>query len=303
LKLGQKLKTCLIAAPPGTNLEVLLSALAKHEIRVLDRPSAFGEDSFSNFKPSITPDLVIGVLTRARRSDWALFELGVAWGAGSQILIFAPSFILVPQALDRKGVLVIKTQVTNEEAVGFVLDQLTALPEAHQTDAIQRREIPRPLGDRAKRISDGRVKSIIGYNDKELHKVVEEVLRESGVDAIATDAAIQVSPNHIGRADFAVWCDSFGDRVGNPLLIEVTAFTRLRRDALNVAMQLSRQVKAAGARTGLLIFGQSTLDTDSRMPPNVLSISIDELLRRLQVDSFPAIVTEMRNTRARWTAE
>ncbi len=83
--------TCFITAPAGANLEVLTEALRQRDVRVvvpesLEPGAEFGAEIL-NLIAGV--DLVIGVLTRERRSEWVLFELGLAWGRGKRVVLFA----------------------------------------------------------------------------------------------------------------------------------------------------------------------------------------------------------------------
>jgi hypothetical protein len=88
---ASRIKTCFITAPADSNLKVLADALRRRNIRIVvpQQLSAGAElvTEIANVLRDV--DLVIGIITRERRSEWILFELGQAWALGKRILLFA----------------------------------------------------------------------------------------------------------------------------------------------------------------------------------------------------------------------
>ena len=77
-ELSSRIKTCFISATAGTHLEILREVLAAKGVEVLvpEEPGSNWATDFASIVSHV--DLVIGVLTRERRSTWVLFELGQA---------------------------------------------------------------------------------------------------------------------------------------------------------------------------------------------------------------------------------
>jgi hypothetical protein len=289
-----RIRSCYISAPAGSNLKVLRSALDKRQIRVT-APSDFAvgtiwSPEFSH--PLATVDLVIGILTAERRSDWVLFEVGQAFATKRQILLFVPPKGIAYFPLDLKGMLAVRASLTNREAIEFALDQLLAAPEPK---AIAATEVSRGggLGERADQLILEVNQAITGRQGTELERIIERVLRESGVEALSTEFK-----NEPG-ADVAVWSDALQQSVGNPLLIEVKIRLTDRRRAREVASQLAKQALSSGTRWGLLLYGEgpSSSSIQQSMPPNVLAMSIVELIERMRYRPFAEVVTRLRNER------
>ncbi|MBL0931563.1 MAG: hypothetical protein IBJ15_15785 [Alphaproteobacteria bacterium] len=287
---SSRIRSCFITAPAGTNLDVLTDALRRRDIRVVGPEAvslgATWETEISNLLTSA--DLVIGVLTRARRSDWVLFELGQAWGQGKMVLLFAPpDSAHVPSTLRR--FLTVRANLSNREAIEFALDQILAVPEPTSMPSRSVKEKP-PLGASADRYLQGSVPMFASVNALELEALVANALREAGVDVLARSQAEDRG------ADLAIWSDELQPFVGNPLLVEIKSRLATPKASANAAQQLSRYVASTGGLWGLLLYGVGPADLGS-LPPNILALSIETLFLRLRGESFDQIVRDLRNRR------
>lgn len=287
---NSRIRSCFITAPAEARLDVLTDVLKQRNIRVIG-PNAIGmgDDLETEISKLLTSaDLIIGVLTRSRRSDWTLFELGHAWGQGKQILLFAPpDSAYIPSTLRR--FLTVRANLSNREAIAFAIDQLLAAPEPRLSLVRQPKEKP-PLGSSANRYLAGSLPMITSVNTLELESLVASALREAGVEVLAQSQAIDRG------ADLAIWSDELQPFVGNPLLVEIKARLTSSKGAAATAQQLSKYVAAAGGLWGLLLYGEGPKDLGS-LPPNVLALSIEALFTRLRAESFDRIVRDLRNRR------
>jgi hypothetical protein len=284
------IQTCYITAPAGSNLSVLTDALRRRGIRVIvPQNLAMGEEPGAEISKQLANvDLVIGVLTRERRSEWVLFELGQAWALGKRILLFAPPKTAhLPSTLRR--FLTVRANLSNQEAIDFALDQLLVAPEP-KLKSVGSRDKTRPLGASASTYLDHSVALANSAETSEMESLVANALREAGVETVVAAG---------GRdhgADLAVWSDGLQLSVGNPLLVEIRA-GRLSSKATSVAAQrLSYDVAASGGRWGLLLLANG-LDEPRWLPPNVVALSIESLFRRLQNEPFDDIIRDLRNRR------
>lgn len=233
-------------------------------------------------------DLIIGVLTRERQSDWVLFELGQAWGQGKTVLLFAPpDSAHVPSTLRR--FLTVRANLSNREAIEFALDQILAAPEPTSTSGRPAKQKP-PLGTSAERYLQGSVQMFASVNPLELESLVANALREAGVDVLARSQAQDRG------ADLAIWSDELQPFVGNPLLVEIRTRLITPKAATSAAQKLSKYVDSTGGLWGLLLYGVGPDDFGS-LPPNILALSIETLFLRLRGESFDQIVRDLRNRR------
>jgi hypothetical protein len=287
---ASQIETCFITAPSGSNLEVLADALRRRNIHIIvpQQSSAGAELASESSNVLRDVDLVIGILTRERRSEWILFELGQAWALGKRILLFAPpNFAHLPSTLRR--FLTVRANLSNREAIEFALDQLLAAPEPTRTSGVQPKEKP-PLGASADGYLQGSLPMIASATPSELEALVAEALREAGVDVLAT------SRGRNQGADLAIWSDALQPFVGNPLLVEIKTRLQGQRAASDAAQQLGKYVAAAGGLWGLLLYGGGPEELRS-LPSNILSLQIGTLFRRLRDESFDDIVRDLRNRR------
>jgi hypothetical protein len=286
---ASRIKTCFITAPADSNLKVLADALRRRNIRIVvpQQLSAGAElvTEIANVLRDV--DLVIGIITRERRSEWILFELGQAWALGKRILLFAPpNFAHLPSTL--RHFLTVRANLSNREAIEFALDQLLAAPEPTRKSEAQPKEKP-PLGVSADAYLQGSLPMIASAKPIELEALVADALRKAGVDILTT------SPRDQG-ADLAIWSDALQPFVGNPLLVEIKTRLQEQRAVANAAQQLAKYVAAAGGQWGLLLYGVGPEEAES-LPPNILALPIQTLFMRLRDESFDDIVRQLRNRR------
>jgi hypothetical protein len=287
---ASRIRTCFITAPASANLDILTDALRRREIRVVVpheiRPGTEFGVEILNLMSSV--DLVIGVLTRERRSEWVLFELGLAWGQGKRVVLFAsPNSTHIPSSVRR--FLTVRANLSNREAVEFALDQLLAAPEPAGTEIATRNET-RPPGPMAEAYLQGRLTQAANASPAVLETLVAEALREAGVDVVST------SESRDFGADLAIWSDALQLSVGNPLLVEIKARISGPKTAAEAAQQLSKYVSGAGGLWGLLLYRDGPEDLRG-LPPNVLALSVEALFSRLGHESFDEVVRDLRNSR------
>lgn len=270
---------------------MLRDALRQRGIHVIEagefEPASFLQNELRSVLSQV--DLVIGVLTSERKSDWVLFELGQAWAAGRQILLFAtrPS-VAVPPALQR--FLVIRSKITNREAVGFALDQLIAAPDssvARRGPGTARRG---GLGNKADNfLVDARRTG----SERDLERLVATAFRESGIEVVSENK----NPDY--GADLAIWLDDLPPHMGNPVLVEIKTKLASQSEARSACTQLSKFTNSSvGSRIGLLLYGTSNLPESklkSLAPPNILVASIDSFFWRLRNESLASVLQDLRN--------
>jgi hypothetical protein len=290
------IKTCFISAPAGAPLGVLRASLQSRGLRVLvPHDLAAGTDWASEIQKQLSQaDLVIGVLTSVRQSPWVLFELGQASALGRRIVLITPKNAdPIPFALHQ--FLVLRIDLDNQEAIGFVLDQLLAAPDRPRTAPTPQMRPPfGGLGPKADDLLAALDRSLASANWQAIEQVAADALRSSGTDIVVT------SPTRDIGADFAVWSDVLEPFVGNPLLVEVKARIRGKSEATRAVDQLTLYLGASGSRWALLLYGDGPDPEDqawSASPPNVLVLSLRSLLEALRSQAFPEVVRDLRNRR------
>jgi hypothetical protein len=284
-------KTCFISAPAGTDLSVLTAALEGHGYAVV-APTSFGagQQWLDVLTESLrTVDLVIGVFSADGAVANATFELGYALGIGKRALVIAsPKAADLPFAFS--GLMVIRAEPTDHDAIEFALDRLPVnpllrRPKPPSPDS----EIPTLTGNIDEYVQ--RAKS--AQNEHELLHVLQALFMDSGVEIVAGARFGE------RRADFAIWSDLLGTYVGNPLIIEVKRNLRTSNDVAGAVAQLMSLINAAGALWGLLLYVEgpekSRIEVEARHAPQVLMLSLDELFEHLRRRSFFDVIRALRN--------
>jgi hypothetical protein len=294
--MSRLISTCYISAPAGANLQVLRECLDARGIRVLvPEDLELGSDWASEIKRNIQrADLVIGVLSRARQSQWVLFELGQAWAAGRQIILISPPGTSAPTL---RRFLVLRTKLTNRSAIEFGIDQLLASPDKSPAPLDLKKPQTESLGPSSDQYLDELAAISNSRDYRQLESLISRALDDSGVEVISE------SEGSRGRADrgidFAIWSDALQPFVGNPLLVQVKFSLKSGADARAVTKRFAESISAVGGRWGLLVYLEGPepyLGLGSQYP-TVLAISVRDLLTRLRLQSFDQIVRDMRNKR------
>ena len=218
----------------------------------------------------------------------ATFELGYALGIGKRTLVIAsPKAADLPFAFS--GLMVIRAEPTDHDAIEFALDRLPANPQRRSTLPMPDSEIPTLTGNIDEYVR--RAKS--AQNEYELLNVLRALFMDSGVEIVAGARFGE------READFAIWSDLLGTYVGNPLIIEVKRNLRASGAVGGAMAQLMSLIDAAGALWGLLLYVEgpekSRIEVEARHAPRVLVLSLDELLEHLRSRSFFNVIRDLRN--------
>lgn len=288
----QEIRSCYITAPAGAKIEALKRVLENHDIEIVTPTFDLGSAWQAQINEALRrADLVIGVLTSERRSQWVLFELGIAAGLNKRSLLIAPAKTEVPS--DLLGIQIVRASLDNIQALDFAISQLKQVPQtkAISASAPSTPQIVQPDVNRL--LADLDAVSHIG-SERELEELVAALLKDSGVEYMR-EASKVIDQNLV---DFAIWSDAFQPSVGNPLLIEVKREFPDKRFARDVIQEFSKTVAAAGSYWGLFLYAiEPKKPVTQSLPPNVLLISIRELLRNMQQKPFVSVVRDLRNAR------
>ena len=290
-----RIRTCYISSPAGTNLERVRAALIRRNINVVVPEEILpGADWAEQIARNIgNVDLVVGVLTAERRSQWVLFELGQAAALDRQIMLIAPPKLAsVPSHLRR--FLVVRGSVRNTDAFEFALDQLLASPERATPQTPHLPEPRRTLGLQTDEILEDLHSALASRDYAGVEQAVGRALRGAGTDVISEAHSTRPA------ADLAVWSDALQPFVGNPLLIEIKARTQGMSALRRAAQQLAAVVAARGAGWGLLLYGEepaSPPPSERSLPPTIPVYPIEKLIRELGARSFADVVRDLRNRR------
>jgi hypothetical protein len=272
------IRNCYVSAPAGLDISKLGRILNSKGVQIVGAermPSFSGLDTSTQAITSA--DLVIGVLTRERDSQWVLFELGQAHALGKRILIVAyPSAGSIPSQF--RKLLIVRSNLSDLQAVEFALDQVLAAPDKTNREPNDQTSFERPVDYQA--IAHLRETKSSGYlGHREVEELVAQALRAGGAEVVVESG----TPDH--GADLAVWSDLWSPTIANPLLVEIKTSVRGRAQAERVASQVQHYLQRAGTGIGLLVVVKGA-DEFSRLPKSkmkqLLVLSLEELIDGIQ---------------------
>lgn len=280
-----------IAAPADQELDVLKEELTKRNIQSYTAydiaPATIS--LASNIEHAIREaDLIIAVIS-ARASPNLFFEIGIAHALKKPfLLLISPQYGHLPS--DLAGTFYLRADPKNREAIGFALDQSLTRLEKRVVRSQKRPQEGMPLGDNAERFLSLIREKGSQLKGRELERLVADVLREAGVEAVSE------SPQPQSGADIAVWSDALQPLVGNPLLIEVKSRLQSKRQIEEALHQVERYRVKSGARLALLIVN-AAFGSLAGVPAvgGVLAITLIDFIERLRSKTFPDAIRELRN--------
>ncbi|MCY4419781.1 MAG: hypothetical protein OXC42_00750 [Gammaproteobacteria bacterium] len=286
---------CYISAPIGTNIENIRSSLLERKVQLL-LPNDIddGHDLYPNVLDLITnADLVVGVLTRERRSESVIFEVGQAVALGRQIVVFAPpKSRSIPFNLQQ--FLVLRISLLNRKAIDFAFDQVLSAPSSPKKLEKMGVHNTRSMGAHIDKFLQKIQTAAVANDGVRFEKIITQAIRESGVE-IAVEA-----PLNSRKADLVVWSDIFQSMFGHPLLVEMKVKLRCEEHARGILRQCAQMTAESGATWSLLIYGDGPSMTKiswTSIAPTVLTIAADDLLSKMRNQSFVNIVRNLRNQR------
>ena len=294
-KLDHRIRNCYISAPIGTNIENIRSSLLERKVKLLS-PSSIdvGRSVHSNVLDLISnADLVVGVLTRERRSESVIFELGQAVALDRQVVIFAPPKSgFIPFKL--KQFPVIRINLRNRSAIDFAFDQILSAPPLPKKKERVEVHNSHGMGKRINTFLDKVRKAIDANDGLGFEKVVAQAIRESGVE-IVLEARLD------NRAvDIAVWSDVFQQIFGHPLLVELKLNLTNEAYARQSLKRCAEITAKHGSTWSLLLYGDGPPMTNKNwvsIAPTVLTISAYDLLSKMRDRSFVEVIMDLRNQR------
>ena len=294
-KWDHRIRSCYISAPIGTNIENIRSSLLERKVKLLS-PSSIdvGRSVHSNVLDLISKaDLVVGVLTRERRSDTVIFELGQTVALGHQVVVFAPPKSgYIP--FDLRQFPVLRTSLRNRSAIDFAFDQILSAPPLPKKKEMVEVHGSHGMGKRINTFLDKVRQAIDAHDGLGFEKVVTQAIRESGVEIIVE------APSDDREVDLAVWSDEFIRMFGHPLIIEMKVNIRSEAHALQSLKECAEMSAKLGSTWCLLLYGdgpQLIKKSWISNTPTVLSISAYELMKEMRVKSFVDIIRDLRNQR------
>ncbi len=291
-------RKCYISAPLHTDLKALETLLRERQIEPI-LSADLSSEAITLLGGIVnviaTADLFIALLDEEQKNANVYLELGIALGIGCRILLIAPPD--KPLMVDIAELPAVRTDLTNHEAIGLMLDQVLLSPPRKLTaqPSIPVAQKGQPIGDFADELQEQLNALSDRGREVEIVRLVREILEKSGYAPIATNPLLGSDK----RADIVVWSEEFGPWIGNPLLIEVKKVAG-RKDWKGIVDQVQNYLQISQTRSALLLYVKPT-DTPeispSIAPPNIFFLDIHQLLTAMRTKSFAKVMIDLRNRR------
>ncbi len=184
--------------------------------------------------------------------------------------------------------------VNNRQALDFALEQFLSAPADHQPEKTRKPFERKALGAQADLLLERLERWRQSGDEGALETIVSDALRNAGTDMVVASAEGDRG------ADLAVWSDVLQPFVGNPLIIEIKARLLNKTSAKQAVEQLTSYLSSSGARWALLLYGEGPTSGGQLTgiaQPNVLVMSLRELLEALRMRAFPEVIRDLRNER------
>lgn len=289
----KQLKKCFISAPVKLDTSLLRKALERRGVSWTDAAAAEPAASIlSTIWTAIQQsDFVCVVLPERSENRNVLFEMGLATGLNRPLLIFAPRTALVP--LDLQGVAYARTDLTDEDAVGFHLDAflryayrkslMTSTPASKKSSRID-------LSWARKALKEITAQSSQRY-EVGLDRLIAKIFESSG-------AVVSMGEENDFGADMALWIDELQGSVGNPLIVQVKAGKITEKTAQKAEQQILALVPKVHAHAGVFIYHDPDNKRIGEAPlswPLVMRFSAAELIDLVAAGEFATEVIRRRN--------
>jgi hypothetical protein len=289
------IRSCYLVSSLSTDVGPLRAALQNRGIRVsladqLPPGVAIAEGIRDQIRDA---DFVIGVLGKVQFDANVFYEIGVAHGLDKRIILFATD---TEQKLpfDIEHHYVVRSPLTNSIAIEFAIEQILnapPLPNAKRRPSPPKERV-KPLGERATKFLRRLNELPKSGSARRLEDLVNDLLNSCGVNVVTEAATKEIV------ADFAVWSDELDPILGNPLIVELKRTIRGTSDVTNAGQQLGRYLAQSGGLWGLLLY-QNGIDPDHpawvQLPPTVIAMRLDYLIRQLRTRSFTDVIRDRRN--------
>lgn len=243
--------------------------------------------------------VAIFVINDRRQALNSSVELGIALAVDLPIVILAGPEAELPEIAGRLPVL--RVDVDDPDGLHRVL---AAVSDVASTVTLDPPSAARPLRQHARRLLDGWYKERrelerparpSGERSEELAEwIVADAFRSAGIKALREPGG--------GKAgtDFVVWDREVEPFVGGPLLVEVVSGAWSPRRLDLKVRQLTEYLGQLPSSMWALVVIAGRVEEALTLEPEhapILLISLEDLLERLQTESFADIVRMLRNER------
>lgn len=308
---GRRWRTCFIAAPSYVNLHTIKALLEKRGIKpfVASEQPPNSASLLEHVTNTISKaDLLIAILDPDQSNANVYYELGYAHALKKQILILIPPELKSIPA-DIMGMLYLRANVENSDAINFALDQALAVskPAKHKYSRLVLKS--QPIG----RLADKLIEKLESLGDQANERDIEQIV-VSAIEASGISVVVSSKQHEIG-ADLAIWADELDPWVGNPFLIEIKRQITSPEHMRELLNRISIYLQESNSRSALVLYVKGLtyaqydlygprpylkgheydFDSKNRALSSVLFMEVRQLLEKLRDNSFGEIIRDLRN--------
>jgi hypothetical protein len=281
-------RTAFICAPLSTNTSGIRRILERQGIEALtaDQLVMPGSRWSDILQEAIgRADIVVAIIDSGVNSN-VFFELGFAQALKKRTLILVDADVEPPFLIADAPFL--RTKLNNTEAIELGVSQLLKVPH-HGTSAAVKQT--RAIGN----IADQLLAEVRGNFGQRPEMMLEDILLRAIHASGITASSVQIEPE-IG-VDIALWSEELEPWISNPLLIELKLL--IRKEQLTKTVRLLQgAMKKATVGWALLVYLHADFDVWQEVRvPQILPISIENLLESMRAKSFGEVIRELRNQR------
>ncbi len=297
----QPVRTCFVAAPIDIDLKAVEKLLIERQMQPIVSADLSAAMTFLGGAVNAisTADLFLAVLSSERNNENVYLELGIAIAKERRILVVAPPD--KPLLVDIAELPVVRADLTNHDAINFMLDQVLMTPPRKFKSSLPLSPMQKgqPLGDFADELQEKLNALGKQENEQELTELVMLALERSGYTLVGNQSRPSLHERASGP-DLVVWSDEFGPWFGNPLLIEVKRYVKKQENWSKIVQQTVAYLQFSQTRSALILY--HTLQALpsivlSQSPPNIFLLSVQDLLAAMRTKSFASVMIDLRNRR------
>ena len=293
-----KLLKCFLSASYDTDLSTIKSVLVENGVEIFDLYDfSIGNSIQQILKRKLRQaDFAIFVVSKDNKN--VLYEIGVCEGLGKQSLIIIDKETNLPFYIENK--LSLSANLNDRDFLKMTL--LGFIDEMKSNK--------KPI-KRTKIIDSKKTENYNRDIKDELHSLLEQTknLRENGhgqeleyiVEEIFKTIQLKYADNTRGQdtgIDFALWSNSLGRIIGNPIIVEVK-FGRLSEDIFkNAELQIQQYADKSDAKVALLLYLDKTGKRYKLQPslrPLIIAYDIEDFISDLLQSSFENVILTSRN--------
>lgn len=241
-------------------------------------------------------DFAVFVVSRDNKN--VLYEIGVCEGLGKPSLIIIDKEANLPFYIENK--LSLSANLNDREflkltLLGFV-DEIKSKRKHTKTVKTKEGELPENYNDDIKQVLSSLLEQTKRIREsgqsRELEYVIEEIFK-----TVHLKYADNTSANDKG-IDFALWSNSLGRVIGNPIIVEAK-FGRLTNEIFkNAALQIKRYADSSDAKVALLLYldkSNKRFKIDYSLDPLIIAYDVEDFIYELLQSSFENVILTSRN--------